>query len=312
MPLHPAAQQLLDDAAASEQPNSHLLPIAEARQNFEKVFASAPAEDVATVQDLNATTTDGQLPVRLYKATTTTGATTPLVYFIHGGGWQMGSISSHDGICRAIANATGYIVLSVGYRQPPEHKYPAAPHDCYDALVWAVTNAATLGIDPSRVAVAGDSAGGNLAAAVALQARDKNGPRIACQVLIYPATTFDLDKGFNDEFEGYVLFRDEIQWHKDAYFNDAEDAVSGYASPLNADLTGLPPTFVLTAEYDPLGIAGDALADKLLAEGVKTDRRQYDGMIHGFVQFPDLFDAANEAVTDVAEYLRAHLAEDVD
>ena len=310
MPLHPVAQKLLDDAAASGQPNSHLLPVTVARANFENLFGSMPVEDVASVEELDATTTDGQVPVRLYRPAAA-GIGSPLVYFVHGGGWQMGSISSHDGICRAIANATGYAVLSVGYRQPPEHKYPAAPHDCYDALVWAVTNAATLGIDPTRVAIAGDSAGGNLAAAVALQARDNAGPRVACQVLIYPATTFDLDKGFNDEFEGYVLFRDEIQWHMDAYFHCAEDAVFGYASPLNADLTGLPPTFVLTAEYDPLGVAGDALADKLLADGVKTDHRQYDGMIHGFIQFPDLFEAATAAVTDVAEYLRAHLAEGV-
>jgi len=274
------------------------------------MFGSLPVEDVSSVEDLYATTVDGNVPVRLYKATTD-GTITPLVYFIHGGGWQMGSISSHDGICRTIANATGYSVLSVGYRQPPEHKFPAAPHDCYDGLVWAVANAATLGIDPARVAVVGDSAGGNLAAAVALQARDNDGPRIACQVLVYPATTFDLEQGFNDEFEGYVLFRDELQWHKDAYFNYAEDAVSGYASPLNADLTGLPPTFVLTAEYDPLGVAGDALAGKLLADGVKTAYRQYDGMIHGFIQFPDLFDAATVAVTDMAEYLRVHLAEGV-
>lgn len=310
MPLHPIAQQLLDDAAASAQPNCHLLPVAVARANFETMFGALPVEDVSSVEDLNATTADGQVPVRLYKPTTA-DTTTPLVFFIHGGGWQMGSISSHDGICRAIANATGYAVLSVGYRQPPEHKYPAAPRDCYDALVWAVANAATLGIDPGRVAIAGDSAGGNLAAAVALQARDNQGPRIVCQVLVYPATTFDLDKGFNDEFEGYVLFRDEIQWHKDAYFNVPEDAESGYASPLNADLAGLPATFVLTAEYDPLGVAGHALADKLIADGVKTDHRQYDGMIHGFIQFPDLFDAATAAVTDVAEYLCAHLADGV-
>jgi len=310
MPLHPVAQQLLDDAAASDQPNCHLLPVAVARANFENLFGSLPVEHVSSVEDLTATTDDGELPVRLYKPATA-GTTTPLVFFIHGGGWQMGSISSHDGICRAIANSTGYAVLSVDYRQPPEHKYPAAPHDCYGALIWTVTNAATLGIDPTRVAIAGDSAGGNLAAAVALQARDNIGPRIACQVLIYPATTFDLDKGFNDEFEGYVLFRDELEWHKDAYFNCAEDAVSGYASPLNADLTGLPPTFVLTAEYDPLGVAGVALADKLLADGVKTAHRQYDGMIHGFIQLPDLFEAATAAVMDVADYLRAHLADGV-
>jgi acetyl esterase len=310
MPLHPVAQQLLDDAAASDQLNSHLLPIAVARANFEKLFGSLPVEDVRSVEDLTADTVGGRIPVRLYRSSAPS-ATTPLIFFIHGGGWQMGSIDSHDGICRTIANGTGYAVLSVGYRQPPEHKYPTAPQDCYDALAWAVSNAPSLGIDPTRVAVVGDSAGGNLAAAAALQSRDNSRPAIACQVLIYPATTFDLEKGFNREFEGYVLFRDELQWHKDAYFAFADDSTSDYASPLNADLAGLPPTFVLTAEYDPLGVAGSALVDKLLADGVKTDHREYDGMIHGFIQFPDLFDTATTAVRDVAEFLRSHLAEGV-
>ncbi|MGE0170363.1 alpha/beta hydrolase [Nocardioides sp.] len=310
MPLHPVAQQLLEDAASSDQPNSHLLPVAVARANFENLFGSLPVEDIASFEDLNAATADGQVPVRLYKPNTA-GAATPLIYFIHGGGWQMGSLDSHDGICRAIANATGYAVLSVGYRRPPEHKFPAAPHDCYHALAWAVANAATLGIDPERVAIVGDSAGGNLAASVALQARDKGGPGIACQALIYPATTFDLDRGFNAEFEGYVLFRDEVQWHKDAYFTHAEEAESDYASPLNADLAGLPPTLVLTAEYDPIGIAGVALADRLVTAGVRTDHRQYEGMIHGFIQFPGLFNDATAAVADIADHLRAYLDEGV-
>ena len=307
MPLHPVAQQLLDDAAASDQPNSHLLPLAVARTNFENLFGALPVEDVASVKDLIATTADGEIPVRLYKPTV--ADTSPVVLYIHGGGWQMGSLNSHDGICRAIANATGFAVLSVGYRQPPEHKFPTAPQDCYGALVWVVRCAAAFGLDPTRVAVVGDSAGGNLAAAVALQARDNNGPDIACQVLVYPATTFDLDQGFNREFEGYVLFRDEIQWHRDAYFASEEDAECDLASPLNADLSGLPPTFVLTAEYDPIGIAGDAIADKLLAADVKTERLQYEGMIHGFIQFPSLFEDATAAVADIAGFLRAHLAD---
>lgn len=308
MPLHPVAQRLLDDAAASDQLNSHLLPLAVARENFEKLFESLPVEEVRSVEDLSVDTVDGRLPVRLYRSNAPS-TTTPLICFIHGGGWQMGSIDSHDGICRAIANETGFTVLSVGYRQPPEYKFPIAPQDCYDALSWAVRSASTLNIDPTRVAVVGDSAGGNLAAAVALQARDNGSPTIACQVLIYPATTFDLERGFNREFEGYVLYRDELQWHKDAYFAFPDDSNSDYASPLDADLAGLPPTFVLTAEYDPLAIAGNALVDKLLADGVRTDHREYEGMIHGFVQFPDLFDTATTAVTDVAEFLRSHLLE---
>lgn len=309
MPLHPIAQQLVDDAEASDQPNSHLLPLAEARANFEAMFAALPVEDVASVEDLTAAIFHTDLPVRLYRPAAATGTrTTPLVLYIHGGGWQMGSLDSHEGICRAIANATGYAVLSVGYRRPPEHKFPAAPHDCYSALVWAVDNADGLGIDPARISVAGDSAGGNLAAAVALQARDNDGPDIACQVLIYPATTFEVDRGFDLAYEGYVLFRDELLWHKDAYFSAAEDASADYASPLNADLAGLPPALVITAEYDPIRIGGDAFADKLIASGVKTDHRQYAGMIHGFVQFPGLFEEATDAVERLAEFIVAHTA----
>jgi acetyl esterase len=198
-------------------------------------------------------------------------------------------------------------VLSVEYRRPPEAKFPTAPHDCYAALVWAADHAHRLAIDSTRIAVVGDSAGGNLSAAVSLLAKDDGGPELVCQVLIYPATTFDLDRGFDVELEGYVLFRDEVQWHKDAYFSRPEDAESDYASPLDADLAGLPATFVLTAEYDPLAKAGVALVERLRAQNVPTEHRQYDGMIHGFVQFPDLFDDATVAIGDIGAFLRRYL-----
>lgn len=305
MPLHPVAQQLLDEAADSAQPNCHLLPVEEARANFERLFVDAPVEEVAVVTDLSVATSDTEIPCRLY---TRPGArATPMILFLHGGGWQMGSLDTHDGLCRSLANATGYSVLSVGYRQPPEHKFPAAPRDCLAVLAWAAEHAQSLGIDPGRIAVVGDSAGGNLAAAVALQARDLGGPDIACQVLVYPAASFDLTQGFDPEYEGYVLFRDEVQWHKDAYFANEEDAMSAYASPLHAELRGLPPAFVLVAEFDPLCKAGLALASALEAADVETEVRQYDGMLHGFIQFPSLFDDAAAAVKHIAEYLHARL-----
>ncbi len=307
MPIHPVAQQLLDDAASSDQPNSHLLPIEVARANFERLFATLPIEVVASVEDHLAVSGEDQIPVRLYRPQA--DGRLPVLVYLHGGGWQMGSIDSHDGLCRAIANAAGCAVISVGYRRPPEFKFPVAPHDCYAALTWAVAHAEELQIDASRIAVAGDSAGGNLAAATSLLARDDDGPQFACQVLIYPATTFDLDRGFDLDLEGYVLFRDEVQWHKDAYFLTPEDAVSAYASPLDADLTALPPTLVITAGYDPLAASATALVGRLEKQGVPTEHRHFEEMIHGFIQFPQLFDDASVAVSVVANHLRRHLGD---
>ncbi|MER6175286.1 alpha/beta hydrolase [Streptosporangium sp. NPDC001681] len=308
MSLHPVAANLLKEAAKSGRPNSHLLPIEEARSNFEATFAALPVEDVAATEDLVVPGTRHEIPVRVYRPDVAR-AITPLVVYLHGGGWQMGSLDSHDGICRAIANRTGFVILSVEYRRPPEHPFPAAPDDCYAAFVWAVENAEQLGIDPARVALAGDSAGGNLAAAVALRARDQDGPALAGQMLFYPATTFDLELGFDLEFEGLMLFRDEVQWHKDAYFTSPDDALSPQASPLGADLAGLPPTLVITAEYDPIRPQGELFAGRLAEAGVPVQHRRYPGMVHGFAQFPTLFDDANEAVDQAAEFLRERLAD---
>ncbi|HWD03252.1 MAG TPA: alpha/beta hydrolase [Amycolatopsis sp.] len=308
MPLHPVAADLLRQAAESGRPNAHLLPIEEARANFEATFAALPVEDVALTKELSVPALGHDIPVRLYRPEGADAAA-PVVVYLHGGGWQMGSLDSHDGICRVLANRTGFVVLGVEYRRPPEHPFPAAPDDCYAALVWVVDNAARLGIDQGRVALAGDSAGGNLAAAVALRARDEGGPAVGSQVLFYPATTFDLAVGFEPEFEGIVLFRDEVQWHKDAYFQNVDDASSPQACPLGADLAGLPPTLVITAEYDPIRPQGELFAAKLAEAGVEVRHRNYAGMIHGFAQFPALFDLADDAVEEAAGFLRGRLAD---
>lgn len=306
MPLHPVAAKLLAESAQSDRPNAHHLPIREARANFEATFAALAVEQIAFTRNLVASADSHDVPVRLYRPDGA-GERSPLVVYFHGGGWQMGSLDSHDGICRALANRTGFVVLSVDYRRPPEHVFPAAAEDCYAALTWAVRQADELGIDPSRVAVAGDSAGGNLAAAVTLRARDEDGPSIGAQVLFYPATTFDLDLGFDLEFEGMILFRDEVQWHKDAYFAQADDASSPWASPLGADLTGLPPALVVTAEYDPIRPQGELYAAKLTRCGVPTTWKRFDGMVHGFAQFPMLFDEAETAVCEAAKFVTESL-----
>lgn len=306
MPLHPVAAKLLAESAQSGRPNAHHLPIEEARANFEATFAALAVEEIASTRDLVASADNHEVPVRIYRPEGA-GEWSPLIAYFHGGGWQMGSLDSHDGICRVLANRTGFVVLSVDYRRPPEHVFPAAAEDCYSALTWAVRHADDLGIDPSRVAVAGDSAGGNLAAAVTLRARDEDGPGISAQVLFYPATTFDLDLGFDLDFEGMVLFRDEVQWHKDAYFARTDDASSPWASPLGADLTGLPPALVVTAEYDPIRPQGELYAEKLARCGVPTVWKRFDGMVHGFAQFPMLFDEAETAVREAATFMTGSL-----
>lgn len=305
MPLHPVARRLLEEASASDRPNSHLLPISEARENFEATFAALPVDEVWSVRDLVADTEAGAVPLRLYRPDDS--PLLPLVVYVHGGGWQMGSIASHDGIARAIANASGAAVVSVEYRRPPEHAFPAAPEDCVAALRWVAENADALGLDAERIAVAGDSAGGNLSLAVSLLARERGEPDLRALGLLYPATTFDFEVGFDMEHEGRILFKDEVKWHKDAYFAEPGDAVSPLASPLEADLRGLPPTFVITAEYDPLHGQGELLVDRLESAGVSVDHLPFPGMIHGFAQFPMLFAEADTAVAQLGVFLRRHL-----
>ncbi|MGP3533435.1 alpha/beta hydrolase [Microbacterium sp. RD1] len=306
MPLHPVAADLLRQSAESGRPNAHLLPIEQARENFEATFAALPVEPIAQIEDLSIPAGSHDIPARRYvPATAQPGA--PLVVYLHGGGWQMGSLDSHDGICRALANRTGMTFLSVEYRRPPEHPFPAAPDDCYTAWEWAAAASGRLGTDPTRVAIAGDSAGGNLAAAVTLRARDSGGPAPAAQVLLYPATTFDLERGFDLAYEGVMLYRDEVQWHKEAYFTDPEHAVDAQAAPLDADLTGLPPALIITAEYDPIRPQGELYAAKLAAAGVEVQQSTYAGMVHGFAQFPMLFDEAAHAVDEIAAFLRGRL-----
>ena len=293
--LHPQAAELLAAAAQSDRPNAHLLPVEEARRNFDADFAAVgPGEDVDEVADLSIALDGGEVPARVYRP----GAgRRPAVAYFHGGGWLLGSIESHDAVCRALANASGAVVISVGYRRGPEHRFPAAVEDCYAATRWVVDRAEELDVDPTRLAVAGDSAGGNLATAVALLARERKEPAIAFQLLVYPVTTTDLEKGFDLAYEGFFLYRDELQWHQDNYLSSPEDGGSPLVSPLDtADLHGLPPAMVITAQCDPLHAQGELYASALAAAGVPVQHRHYRGMVHGFFQLPSLFDDGRDAV----------------
>ena len=269
-----------------------------------------PGEDVASVEDLEVPGPDGPLPVRVYRPD---GAAVPapVVVFFHGGGWVLGSITTHDATCRGLANRTGAVYVSVDYRLAPEHPYPAAPEDCYAATCWVADHAADLGVDPGRLAVAGDSAGGNLAAVVCQMARDRSGPAIAFQLLIYPVTDLDFDRwpSMEENADGPLLTREGMDWFARHYVGTLPFTGDPYAAPIRAaDLSGLPQAHVATAGHDPLRDEGAGYAEALAAAGVTVGYDNFATMIHGFVGFADVVPAAGEARDRIAAALAAGLA----
>ncbi len=227
----------------------------------------------------------GDLPLRIYRHGD--GAGKPLLLFMHGGGFVLGNLDTHDDMARDLTAGSNCVTVSVGYRLAPEHPYPAATDDCLAALEWAAANAAELGADAGRIVVIGDSAGGNLAAVTALRARDAGGPSIAAQVLIYP--TADLTAAMLPAPDGnfYILSPETRKFFNDAYLGDPAQATLPHVSPgLAEDLSGLPPTLLVTAEYDPLCAQGEALAERYVQAGAVVTQTRYAGAIHGFATFP--------------------------
>jgi acetyl esterase len=279
--------------------------VEEARRNFEAIFSDGAAEPVDKISDHAIGVETDAIRARLYAPAE---GQLPVVVYLHGGGWQMGSLESHDRICRSLANASGSAVFAVEYRRPPEHPFPVAPNDCFAGLQWIAEHGAQFGLDTTRLAIAGDSAGGNLAAAATLIARERCGPGLLGQVLFYPATTMDIEVGFDLKYEGNVLYRDECLWHQDAYLKADGDAEHPLASPLNADLQGLPPALVITAGYDPLHRQGELYAARLAQAGVAVSHVPFPAMIHGFAQLPELFDDASQAIRLAADHLRGAFA----
>jgi acetyl esterase len=259
---------------------------------------------VGSVVDRRIPGPAGDIPVRVYTPNGT--APFPLLVYFHGGGWVLGGIDTHDGTCRSLANGAGCVVVSVDYRLAPEHRYPAAAEDCCAATQWAAAHAAELGADARRVAVGGDSAGGNLAAVVALMARDRGGPALVLQLLIYPATDARFDTAsYRDNADGYLLTAADMRWFWDHYLGDSGRGAEPYASPLRAaDLSGLPPALVITAEFDPLRDEGEAYAKRLEDAGVASRLSRYDGMIHGFFGMGQMIDRANAAVGEACANLK--------
>lgn len=228
-----------------------------------------------------------------------------LVYF-HGGGWVIGDLDTHEGICRALANEAGCAVFSVDYRLAPEHKYPAAADDCYAFTRWLAEHSEDMGVDAQRIAIGGDSAGGNLAAVVALLARDSGLPAICLQLLIYPVTDYGLDTpSYIENAEGYGLTRAGMRWFWDHYLACEENGAELKASPLQAEsLAGLPPAYVITVGFDPLRDEGDAYAARLIEAGVAVELDRYEGMIHGFCVYLGRIDQAGVSVARMSAALR--------
>jgi acetyl esterase len=307
MPLDPQARIVWDTLAASGVPPTHLLSVAEARQAmFDILPLGSPLEPVAWVEDRQVPSSipGAAIPVRIY-APEGTGPF-PVLVFFHGGGWVVGNLEIYDAICRTLTNSAGCITVSVDYRLAPEHKFPDAAEDCYEATRWVVENGATFNGDPGRVAVGGDSAGGNLATVVALMARDRGGPPLIFQVLIYPVTDHYTagHASYEENAEGYFLSRDEMIWFWNHYLLGEEEAEHPYASPLKAvDLHGLPPALVITAEFDPLRDEGEMYATRLREAGVPVIATRYDGMMHGFINMSGVLDQSKRAFSQITAEL---------
>jgi acetyl esterase len=307
--LLPEIKALLDRQASSGRPPLHHQSVEEARA-FHAADAPAlngPPAAVAAVDDRRVPGPAGELPVRIY--TPEGEPPFPIVVFFHGGGWVVGTLDTYDPLCRALAAATPAVVVSVHYRLAPEHRWPAAVEDAYAATVWASRNAAALGGAQHRLAVAGDSAGGNLAAVVALGARDRGGPAIAFQLLVYPVLDVAGDTASWREFaDGYHLTADGMRWYWDHYLGGA-DGQAPDASPLRASFVGgLPPALVLGAEYDILRDEGEAYAARLAQAGVDATASRHPGVVHGFFRWRAVTGAAEDALQEAAAALRSALA----
>ena len=306
MPLDPLVRSLLDLAAAQNTTPLTSMTPAQAREMFEKLRLPMPGDPVAKVEDRRIPGPAGEIPLRIYQPENARGV---LVYF-HGGGWVIGSLDSHDAPLRSLANAAGCSVVSVDYRLAPEHRHPAAAEDCYAATCWVADNARSLGADPDALAIGGDSAGGNLAAVTALLARERRGPRIRYQLLVYPVTDHDFERtSYRENAEGYFLGREDMRWFWNHYVPSQTDRNLFTASPLRArDLSHLPPAHLISAEFDPLRDEGEAYAARLREAGVPISLTRYDGMIHGFFSMAAIIPRGRDAILEAAGKLRAALA----
>ena len=309
--LDPQAAALLEELDSGVSPPASTLSVATGRALLDELFGVDEPEPVGSTTDLEIAGPDGPVPIRIYLPVGE--GPSPVLVFLHGGGWVRGSLDAYDGLCRRLTNGADCVVVSVGYRRAPEHPFPAGLEDCYAATEWAAENAADIEGDPDRVAVGGDSAGGNLSAAVALAARDRDGPDLTHQLLVYPAVNppsvrwFD---AYDENGEGYLLEMEGIEWYLERYTPERAHVGNAYAFPLRArDLSGLPPATVLTAGFDPLRDEGVAYAERLEEAGVDVEHLHHDAQIHGFLSLYEHIDEGREAIDDVAARLQAAFGE---
>jgi acetyl esterase len=300
--LHPQLRAYVDRAAASPPAWEVTLDQLRAGPDAETAEIWGGGDYVDTVEERMIGGRGGPLGLRVYRPQS--DEPLPALLWLHGGGWVVGSLESHDPVCRYLASRTPCCVVAVDYRLAPEHPFPAGLDDAWAATEWTFREAAAIGADASRVAVGGDSAGGNLAAVIALRARDRAVP-LALQVLVYPVTDFDLDtESYREHGTGLNLSRAKMEWYWRQYL-DGADGLHRDASPLRAeDPAGLAPAVVITAEHDPLRSEGDAYAARLAEAGVSVAHTGYDGMIHGFIRMPALVEEALHALDEVVAALR--------
>ena len=309
MSLDPQAQAFLEQLAAANAPPLHELSVQDARQVIVELFGIKDTpEPVGAVEDCKIPGAAGEIAARLY--TPQGRGPFPVLLYLHGGGWVIGNLEAYDPTCRALTNAANCVVVSIEYRLAPEHKFPAAPEDCYAAARWVAANAAAINGDPARLAIGGDSAGGNLTAVVTQMARQRGSPVFVMQLLVYPVTDYSYNTAsYHENADGYLLTKDTMVWFWNHYLRSADDGSNPLASPLRADnLTGLPPALVITAEFDPLRDEGEAYAARLQAAGVPVTLQRYDGMIHGFFSLGAVFEQGKAALNAAAAQLRAAFA----
>ena len=311
--LHPQAKALLALIEQRGLPATHTLTPVEARRMYRerRFFTQPDAPEVAQVRDASAPGPHGEIPLRIYRPLGgTPGATLPVLVYCHGGGWVIGDLDTHDTLCRELANGAGACVVAVDYRMGPEHRFPCAVDDCIAATNWVWREAGALNIDPARIAIGGDSAGGNLAAAVAIAARDCGDLPVVHQLLIYPAT--DQRRGapsHTTNGQGYMLTADTMNYFHDHYIDDTAHDLDWRASPLLCkDLTRLPPALVITAGFDPLRDEGLMYANRLSESGNAATYICFERQIHGFITMGRVLDEANTAVALCAAELRRAFA----